>query len=362
MKGVVLLRLCATTLSVLLRPLVLVTRRVAARRRLDDLRAALAFSVFLFAAVLSRAVRPSPELVALVPPSARIVAGLNVLPRSGQPTTFLMTTHYSSIDLNDFVAVLGVDASRAFDQIIIVASDGDGPYSAHSLMAIGRFNQTLIYRSVYLAGAKALLYRGIAILEIQPFARERDSFYDVRWLAMMDSKLAVFGTPALVRTQLDRYLDHVPADPSLERKLSHLRNDDVTWCVATVPEVDNEIRPIFRMLDSTFADLLRIGDAVQFGIRYGRQVEFEYEVNLASRSDANAIQRSFAEPVANQVERHMLSISTFNRVDGGVRGLLRVPKAQYEAWIAEINWVNCPTSTAHPRFLGKSNCDARRYK
>lgn len=333
MEGTVLLRLCATVLSALL-PLVLVIRR-AAVRRLDDIRVAVVFSAFLSTAVLSRAVTPNPKLVALVPPLAQIVAGVNVPPRSGQPSTFLLTTHYSIVDLNDFVAITGVDTGRAFDQIIMVASDGDGAYSAHSLMAIGHFNQDLIYRSVYQGGAQTIQYRGIAVLETQPFTRERDSFYDVRWLAMMDSKLAVFGTPALVQTELDRYLNHSAADPFLERKLSHLRHDDVSWCVATVSGGDNEIRPILQTLDSTFADLLRIGDTIQFGIRYGRQVEFEYEINLASRFDVETIERSFAERAANQVKSSTLPVSTFSRVDGGVRGVLKVPKARYEAWLAE---------------------------
>lgn len=105
MKDVVLLRLCATTLSVLL-PLVLVIRRVAARRRLDDLRAAAAFSVFLFAAVLSRAVTPSPA-----------------------------SCHGASLGTN----CGGSECSGAF---------------------------RLIYRSVYQAGAKAIQYPSISILEI----------------------------------------------------------------------------------------------------------------------------------------------------------------------------------------------------
>ena len=134
------------------------------------------FSALLFAAVLSRAVTPNPKIVALVPPSAQIVAGANVPPHSGQPSTFLLTTHYGNIDLRDFIAISGVDIERAFDQLILAATYGDGAYSAHSLMAIGRFNQGLIYRSVNQAGEKAIQYRGIAILEIQPFARERDSF------------------------------------------------------------------------------------------------------------------------------------------------------------------------------------------
>ncbi len=333
MKGTVLLRLSATALSALLPPVLVIHR--AAVQRLDDIRGAVIFSAFLFVAVLSRAVTPNPRLVALVPPSTQIVAGMNVPPRSGQPSMFLLTTHYNAIDFNDFVAISGVDTERAFDQIIMVAADGDRAYSAHSLMAIGRFNQSLIYRSVYQAGAKAIQYRGIAILEMQPFARERDSFYDVRWLAMMDSKLAIFGSSALVQTELDRYLNHNAADPALERKLSHLRHDDVSWCVATVPDRGSEIRPILQMLDLRFADLLQMGDTIQVGIRYGRQVEFEYEVNLASRPDADAIQRSFAEPVAHQVESSMLPVSTFRRVDGGVRGVLKVSKARYETWLAE---------------------------
>ena len=153
---------------------------------------------------------------------------------------------------------------------------------------------------------------------------------------MIDSKLAVFGTPALVRTELDRYLNHSAAEPTLERKISHLRHDDVSWCVATVPKNDNEIRPIFQTLDSRFADLLRMGDTIQFGIRYGRQVEFEYEVNVASRPDVEAIERSFAEPLATDMESSTLPVSTFSRVDGGVRGVLKIPKARYETWLETL--------------------------
>jgi hypothetical protein len=318
-------------------------------RQLNHLGVAVVFLAFLFGAVRSRTVTPNPKLVALVPPATNIVAGLNVPPRSGQPSTFLLTSHYGTIDLNDFISTTGADPERAFDQIIIVATDrGGGAYSGHSLMAIGRFNQNLIYRSVSQAGARVIQYDGIAVLEMQPFARERDSLHDVRWLAMMDSKLAVFGTPALVQQELDRYRSHSVPDPLLERRLSQLRHDDVSWCVATLPEGDDEIRPIFRALDSKFAELLRIGDTVEFGIRYGRQVEFEYEVNLASGSNAEAIPRSFAEPITTGSENAVIPVSTFNRVDGGVRGVLKVSKARYESWLAEAIANVRPTAADMP--------------
>lgn len=303
--------------------------------RLLTVKAFVMFSAFLSSTVLSGGATPNPKLVALVPPSAQIVAGLNVPPRSGQPSTFLLTTHSGTIDLNDFLAISGVDSGRAFDQIIMVAANGDRPYSAHSIIVTGRFNQELVYKSVYQTGAKAIRYRGVAILEMQPFARERDNFYDVPWLAMMDSRLAILGTPSLVQIELDRYLNDSQVDPSLERRLSLLRHDDVSWCIAKVKEGDTEIQPIFRMLDSRFADLLRTGDTIQFGIRYGRQVEFDYEIGPTSDPNAEAVQRSLAEPVADDGKGSTLPVSTFNRANGGVRGVLKVPKWRYETWLAE---------------------------
>src|SRR3984957_6526645 len=168
------------------------------------------------------AVAPNPKLVALVPPAARMVAGMIAPRRGSEPTSFLLITHNNLLDLNDFIALSGADDSRVIEQIIMVASDGGGALAEHSLLASGHFDQELIYRSANRSvGASAAKYRGIPVLVVQPFARERDSFHDVRWLAMMDSNLAVFGTIASVQRELDRHLDHSVADAALERRLAH---------------------------------------------------------------------------------------------------------------------------------------------
>ena len=218
------------------------------------------FSFFTIA--LASAVTLNPRLLSLVPPMAQSVAGMTAAPRGGQPSSFLLITHNNLMDLNDFMALSGADESRVIEQIIMVAFDGGGALAEHSLLASGRFDQGLVYRSAYRsgAGAKAIQYRGISLLEIQPFARERNSFHDVRWLAMMDSKLALFGTIGIVQQELDRYLDHSVADPALERRLAHLRRDDATWCVATLPHHNSEIQSTFQILDSRLAGLLRAGD------------------------------------------------------------------------------------------------------
>lgn len=283
-----------------------------------------------------QAVTPNPKLVSLVPPTAQLVAGMSAPPRGRQPSGFLLVTHSSTIDLNDFVALMGVDGSYFVDQVIMVASDGGrGPLIEHSLLASGRFDQGLIYRSAYGLGAMATNYRGIPVLVVQPFARERGDFHDVRWLAVMDSKMALFGTIAMVQQELDRYLNRSVAEPLLVQKLARLRRDDDTWGLATLPHHDSEIQSIFQMLDSRLATLLRAGDTIQFGIHYGRQVEFEYEIGMASSPDHAAVESSLA-PASTGPEGTLLPVADLTRVGSGVRGVLKVSKERYEAWKAEV--------------------------
>ena len=288
----------------------------------------------LLTIALGSAVTPNSKLLSLVPPTAQSIAGM-IVPRSGRvPTSFLLITHNNLQDLNDFIALSGADNSRVIEQIIMVASDGGGALAEHSLLASGHFDQGLIYRSANRSvGASAAKYRGIPVLIVQPFARERDTFHDVRWLAMMDSNLAVFGTIASVQRELDRRLDHSVADPALGRRLAHLRRDDATWCVATLPDHNGEIEAAFEMLDPRLPELLRPGNALEFGTHYGRQVEFEYEVGLASSHDVESVLASLQPPVTGS---SLLPVAELIKIDGGIRGVLKVSKDRYEAWKAGV--------------------------
>src|SRR6266567_4025985 len=130
-----------------------------------------------FTIALARAVTPNPKLLSLVPPMAQSVAGMTAAPRGGQPSSFLLVTHNNLMDLNDFMALSGADDSRVIEQVIMVVADGAGAMAEHSLLASGHFDQVLVNRSAYRSGAgvNAIQYRGISVLEIQPFARERSS-------------------------------------------------------------------------------------------------------------------------------------------------------------------------------------------
>jgi hypothetical protein len=283
------------------------------------------------------AVTPDPRLLSLVPPAVQVVAGMNAPSGGSQPKSFLLMTHNNSMDLDDLIALTGGDPTRVIQQVIMVAAeDGRGGLTEHSLLAGGHFDPALIRRSV--GGASVTRYRDISLLVVQPFARERANFNDVRWLAMIDSDVALFGTIAMVKQELDRYLSRSVADPFLVQKLARLRRDDDTWCVLIRPVSSNEIRSVLEAVGATLADHLQDGHTFEFGIHYGRRVEFEYEVNTPTSAGAEAVSRSLVQSLAGPDVTGSSHSPAFgaSQADGVVHGAVKISRARYDAWVAEV--------------------------
>jgi hypothetical protein len=198
----------------------------------------------------SREPSRDPKLIAMVPPGAQIVAGINASPQPGQPDNFLLVTHDNIVDLQDLFALSGADASRIFQQVVFVAiANNAGLLTEHSLLVSGHFDQPHIYKSAVKGGATVTYYRGIEVLVIQPFKREQGTFNDVRWLAVLDSNVVVFGTVATLRQELDRYASRSPADSPLLKRLARLRARDQSWCLLSPFTRNDEIRGLLATLD-----------------------------------------------------------------------------------------------------------------
>jgi hypothetical protein len=290
-----------------------------------------------FKVALVSAVTPNSRLLSLVPPSAKVVAGMSASSSGSQPGSFLLITHNNSVDLDDFIALTGGDPARVIQQVIMIAADGGpGTLTEHSLLASGHFDQPLISRSV--GGASATRYRDIPVLVVQPFARERANFNDVRWLAMIDSDVTLFGTIAMVKQELDRYLRRSVADPFFVQKLAELRRDDDTWCILARPVYSETMRSVLELLDAKLADSLQDGDTFQFGIHYGRRVEFEYELHTPTSAGAEAVSRSLMQSLSGPeaTDSSHLPASVPSRGDNVVRDAVKVSRARYVAWLAEV--------------------------
>lgn len=286
----------------------------------------------------SREPSRDPKLIALVPPGAQIVAGINASPQPGQPDNFVLVTHDNIVDLQDLFALSGADVSRIFQQVVFVAmADSAGLLSEHSVLVSGHFDQTHIYKSAVEGGATVTHYRGIPVLVIQPLTREQGTFNDVRWLAVLDSNVLLFGTVATLRRELDRYTAGSPADSSLLGRLAHLRDKDQTWCLLSPPIRNDEIRGLLATLDPKPANIVQSGGSLEFGIHFGRRVEFEYELTGDSIVPGHGKLLSLLHsPVASQNRAPLLPALNIIGDDDATSGVIKVSMSRYRAWLAEV--------------------------
>ena len=287
---------------------------------------------------ISPAATADYRLLSLVPPGAQAVARISSPSPSAIMGHYVLTPRKNGIDFNDFLALTGADNTLVVDQLIYVAaSDGAGMLNEHSLLASGNFDRECIYNSARNGGASVTRYRGLLVLVVQPFARERSEFNEVRWLAIPDSSVLLFGSVASVQQELDRYLDRSPADPRLVASLARLRHDDNCWSVLSLLTWTSDIREALAALNPKLAELLKDGDTLQFGIHYGRQVEFEYEVTTAPSHSALTMSALLTQSLTGPEKESALFRSTDAISEGNtVHSTIKVSMARYNAWLTEV--------------------------
>ena len=288
---------------------------------------------------MANALSPDPTILALIPPSAQVVDGTGAPPFKPERKKLLIFTQENTVDFDDFRGLVGVDDSKSIGQIFLVGgADRTGSRFEHSLLAIGHFNKRGIYGAAVQNGAHARGYRGFEILEMLPFSRDPGSFKAVRWLAVIGPELALFGTVANVREELDRYLDHLPADPALLLRLARLDPDDEMWCLLPNLSRYKEVQRLLGELDPRFLEVAIDESPFEFGIHYGRRIRLDYEFTRSAPADAATADAHSGAALGTEPGVQSFVSGPGNRGDtGSVRGIISVPRTRYEKWLSELS-------------------------
>ena len=281
---------------------------------------------------------PDQTLLSLVPPGAQIVAGVTNATAPGKPASFVLTSHKTVLDRSDFLSLAGVDDSMRIHQMILVTGcTGERASGEHSLLVSGHFDQARIFKSALQNGATATEFKGVRVLVQHPFERELGTLKDVRWLAVIDSNLALFGTAFSIQQELNRHLARSEADPSLVQRVAHLRRDDTTWSILDVFNDDDGIEHLLGSLDPILAKLVHEGTSFLIGVRYGKKIEVEYEATQRSNAAAQTISNS---PIQSLVAGSLKGSSLLPHPDAtGVRGIVKVEMNRYAAWLADVSQI-----------------------
>lgn len=311
---------------------------------------AIVLLLILSASVFASALSSDVRLIQMVPTDSQIVASMLSPKPGGQPDSLLLITGNNRIDLDDFFAVTGADTSRVMHQVIFVAAAGsDGNLNEHSLLVSGHFNRDAILRFAENGSGGKDSYRGIPILVVQPLARERSRFKHVRWLAILDSDIAVFGTPASVQRELDRQMAKSEPDALLMERLSRLGRRDETWCLLPVPLPGGAVEKALDRIDPRLGDIAREGASIQYGVHFGRQVEITASSNVVDHGELGSANERQTVPF-NEAQTFM----TTSRDGGNVSNRIAVVKMalrRYDAWLESFDRDNpgIEDSVSHAR-------------
>ena len=291
--------------------------------------------VLFHVAVPASALSSDPRLIQMVPPESRVVAGMITPTPEGQPSGVLFITGNNRMDLEDFYAVTGADASRQIHQVVFVSAAGSkGRLGEHSLLINGHFNRNTIFRFSGGGNARVETYRGESILVVPPLTRERGRFNEVRWLAILKSDIAVFGTQIIVQQELDRQIANSPPDPILLERLGRLDRRDEIWCLLPAPSPGGLIERALEMVDPKLGAIAREGRSMQYGIHFGNHVEITASSNDVASEISNFEDDQFG---AHSVPTRSFLGDSPGGGDDGKMTTVKISRRRYAACLEEFS-------------------------
>lgn len=286
---------------------------------------------------IASALSPDTRILSLIPRNVEIVDGSGASPAKAGVMSFLVFRTENAVDLRDFRGLLGVDASKTIRQIFLVGgTERPSPRFEHSVISLGRFNQSRIFEAAIQNGGRTRAYRGIKILEVDPFTRNQGTINEVRWLAVIAPDLVVFGTVGHVREEVDRYVDHSLPNSSLLERFGRLRRDDETWCLFSKTVQKDGIRRALGSLDIRFVDLARDDTQFQFGIHFGARIRLDYESGI-SNSDPPATESQTAIQSPTDIKMQSSATVGIASVEKHpVSGEISLARTRYEKWLGGL--------------------------
>lgn len=297
-------------------------------------KAALLLFLLIPATIAASANSTDARLIALVPPENQIIAGMRTTSSGDWVRGLLIVTQHNRLDLEDFTSITGADASRVIHEVVFLAAPATlGRLAEHSVLVGGHFNGDAIFASSKRGGATAETYRGLAVLVVPALARERSRFDEVRWLVILDSTIAVFGSVVSVQHELDRYLAKSLPDPFLVERLSRLGGRDDAWSLFPAPSASGVVARALEKLDPKLGAVSREGGSMQYGIHFGRRVEITASANVAAPVSRDGQNEEFATPSTPAFS--LLPRSDSSGGEKSDRIMVKVPLRRYKEWTAE---------------------------
>lgn len=298
---------------------------------------------FLLAAVLPAA---DAQLVGLLMPDARVVAGINVEQAWNSPFgRFLLSrVETGGHDFQPFIDATGFDPRHDLREVLM-ATRGEPGHSG-LVLARGNFDSARIFAAARAQGGVTEMYNGVELLT----GKDESQTHALAFLA---GSVALAGDMASVRAAIDRRSQASSLDPWLAEKIEQLSAAEDAWTASLAPVAGLEKQPNLNGLMNS--DLLKSIQQASGGVKLGAIIQLSGEAVARSDKDATALvdvvkflagMVQLNAPADHTAEFLSLLQSLVVTADGNtVKVGLAIPEAQLEKMLRSAE----PRKTHSPR-------------
>ncbi len=247
------------------------------------------FGALLVAAQATVLAAADPQLLRLVMPDAKVIAGLQVQQTKNSLFGQYVLSHMQLEDaaFKKFIAQTGFDPRRDVTEIVMASNwEQSTPQSRWLVAARGSFNLPQLTSAAKANGGSITEFQGVGILTYSEEAKpEVES-----GIAFFDSSSAVMGDVASVKAAIERKQANAAPSGNLLDKVRELSAKNDFWFVTVVPISEFAgAMPNPNLSGAMKGDLLSAIHQASGGIRFGGTVTIYGEAITRSDKDAQAL-------------------------------------------------------------------------
>jgi hypothetical protein len=293
--------------------------------------------IFATAAVLSAFSTSLPavdsQLLGLVMPDAKVLAGVNVAQAKGSPFGQYVLSQISGTDpeLQQLTTLTGFDPRQDLTEVLVASTGGPGSHTGLAA-ATGNFNVGTIMALASTKGAATEKIGDVTILEDPG---------KTHGVAFLSGSLVVAGDVADVKDAIARVNNPSMLPTAVVNQVQSLSGSQDAWGLSTVPLTNlgmsagkNSPLPLGNGLENSLGSVQSIGGGVKFGatVSFSLQAQTDTAQNATSLAGVVQFLANMAQMQANKNPQAVAALQSLTATATGttVSVSMSMPEDQFQ--------------------------------